>query len=72
VKVRYDEGVVNRIGPSRASASARVLAKRRQGCGQARHRAAKLGMPWVPTRSTSGRQHGRMRHHEYPLGPAWS
>ena len=53
MKVRYDEGVVNRIGPSRASASARVLAKRRQGCGQGRHRAAKLGMSWVPTRSTT-------------------
>ena len=30
-----------------------MQAKRRQGCAQASHRAAKLGMSWVPTRSTT-------------------
>jgi hypothetical protein len=53
VKVRHDEGVVNRIGPEPCVSIREGTGEASAGVRQASHRAAKLGMSWVPTRSTT-------------------
>jgi hypothetical protein len=73
VRVHYDEGLANHIGPEPCTGI-------REGVGEAQVKG--LQRPAIEPRkwhslgrrrcSVSGRQYGRERYRKRPYGPAWS